>query len=74
MPRLHAMYFEFSNISEKVVEKILLSFDTSKAAGMDQISAKILRGSVEVLALPLRNIMNLLIKLSTFPEEYEIAK
>ena len=41
---------------------------------MDQISAKYLRDSAEVLALPLRNMINLLIDLSTFPEECKIAK
>ena len=41
---------------------------------MDQIPAKLLRGGAEVLALPLRNIINLSIKLSTFPEECKIAK
>ena len=41
---------------------------------MDQIPAKFLRDSAEVLALPLRNIINLSIKESTFPEEYTIAK
>ena len=60
--------FEFSNVSEDV-KKILLSLDTSKAAGIDQIPAK-----WEVLALPLGNIVNLSIKLSAFPEECKIAK
>ena len=60
--------FEFSNVSEKDVKKILLSLDTSKAAGIDQIPTK------EVLALALGNIINLPIKLSTFPEECKIAK
>ena len=41
---------------------------------MDQIPAKFLRDGAEVLALPLRNIINLSIKLSTFPEECKIAK
>ena len=41
---------------------------------MDQIPAKFLRDGAEVLALPLGNIINLLIKLSTFPEECKIAK
>ena len=65
---------EFSNVSEEDVKKILLSLDTSKAAGMDQIPAKFLRDGAEVLALPLGNIINLSIKLSTFPEECKIAK
>ena len=41
---------------------------------MDQIPAKFLRDGAEVLALPLRNIINLSIKLSTFVEECKIAK
>ena len=61
-------------MSEEDVKKILLSLDTSKAAGMDQIPAKFLRDGAEVLALPLGNIINLSIKLSTFPEECKIAK
>ena len=63
-----------SDISEEVIKKILLSLDTSKAAGMNQISAKFLWDSAEVLALPLRNIINLSIKLSTFPEECKTSK
>ena len=66
--------FEFSNVSEEDVEKILLSLDSSKTAGMDQIPAKFLKDGAEVLALPLGNIINLSIKLSTFPEECKIAK
>ena len=37
-------------------------------------SAKFLKVNAEVLALPLGNIINLLITLSTFPEECKIAK
>ena len=66
--------FEFLNISEEVIKKILLRLDTSKAAEMDEILAKFLRVGPEVLALPFRNIINLSIKLSTFPEECKIAK
>ena len=65
--RLHATSFE------EVNKKILLSLDTSKAAEIDQILATFLRAGAEVLALPLRNIMNLSIKLSTFPKECKIA-
>ena len=53
---------------------ILLSLDTSKAAGIDQIPAEFLRDGAEVLALPLGNIINLSMKLSTFPEKCKIAK
>ena len=63
-----------SNVSEEVIKKILLRLETSKAAGMDQIPAIFLRDIAEVLALSLRNIINLSIILSTFPEECKIAK
>ena len=63
--------FEFSNVSEEDVKKILLSLDT---AGIDQIPAIFLRDGAVVLTLPLRNMINLSIKLPTFPEECKIAK
>ena len=58
--------FELSNVSEEV-EKIFLSVNTSKAPGMDLIPVKYLRDGAEVFALSLRNIINISIKLSTFP-------
>ena len=68
-PRILATYPMTLNC-QGVIKKILLSLDTSKAAGMDQILAKFLKDGAEVLDLPLRNI----IKLSTFPKESKIAK
>ena len=41
---------------------------------MGQIPAKFLRDGAEVLALPLKNIIYLSIKLSTLPEECKIGK
>ena len=41
---------------------------------MDQILAKCPMDSAEVLAFPLRNVINLSIKLSTFPEDCKVAK
>ena len=66
--------FEFSNVSKENIKKILLSIDTSKAAGMDEIPAKFLQHGAEVLTIPLKNIINLSIKLATFLEECRIAK
>ena len=65
--------FEFSNSSEEDFKKILLSLHTSKAAGME-IPAKFLRDGAEVLALPLKNIIDLSIKLSALPEECKTGK
>ena len=76
-PRLHANVsndFELSNVSEEVIKKILLSFNTSKDPEMEKIPAKFLRDCAEVLTLPLRNTIDLLTKLSNFPKEWKIAK
>ena len=67
------MTFNCPTYLKRLLKKILISIDTSKAAGMDQIPAKFLRDEADLLALPLRNI-NLLLKLSTFPEDCKIAK
>lgn len=61
-----------SNVSEKVIKKLLLSLNTSKAAEIDQIPVKFLKDGEEVLGV--RNIIDLSVKLSTFPEECKIAK
>ena len=58
--------FEFSNVSEDV-KKILLSLDTSKAAGMDQIPAKFLRDGAEVLALPFGEYNKFINKIISLP-------
>ena len=65
---------ELSNVSEEVIKNILRRLNTGKATRMDQIPAKFLRKGAEVLPLPLIKIINLSIKLSTFPEECKIAK
>ena len=52
---------------------ILSSLSSSKAARIDQIQAKFLKNRAEVLT-PLRNIINLLIKSPSFPEDCKIAK
>ena len=39
--------FEFSNVSEGDVKKILLNLNTSKATGMDQTPAQFLRDGAE---------------------------
>ena len=60
--------FEFSSVSEEDTEKILFSLSNSKAAGMDQIQAKVLRDGAHKSVLPLKNVANLSIKLSTLTE------
>ena len=63
---------ELSNPSEEVIKKILISLNTGKAAGMNQIPAKFLRDDAEVSALPLRNIIKLSIKLPSHPSHRKV--
>ena len=66
--------FELSYVSEAVIKKILLGLDTSKEAGIDQISAKFVNNGAEVSALLLKNIINSSTKLSTFLGEFKFLR
>ena len=48
--------------------------DVSEAPGRNEISPRFLKDGAEVLAKPICDIINLSIKLSTFPDKCKIAK
>ena len=48
--------------------------DVSKAPGIDEIPSRFLKDGAEILAKPISDIINLSIKLSTFPDKCKIAK
>ena len=48
--------------------------DVAKASGIDHISGKFLKNGAPVIAIYLANIINLSIKLETFPSKCKIAK
>ena len=66
--------FELVCITEETIKKLLCCLDVSKAPGMDEISPTFLKDGAEILAKPICDIINLSIKLSTFPDKCEIAK
>ena len=66
--------FELYNATLEPIKNILACLDTSKAPGLDGISANFLKDGAKVLALPLYNLVNLSIKQSLFPDQYNIAK
>ena len=49
-------------------------FDFAKVSGIDHISATFLKDDIPVIAIYLAKIINLSIKLDTFPLKYKIAK
>ena len=66
--------FELVCITEETIKKLLCCLDVSKAPGIDEISPRFLKDDAEVLAKPICDIINLSIKLSTFPDKSKISK
>ena len=66
--------FELLCITGDITNKLLRCLDVSKAPGMDEISPKLLKDGAEVLTKPIFDIINLSIKLCTFPDKCKIAK
>ena len=66
--------FVLHNADITSVEKILKKLDVAKAYGIDQISARFLKGHAPIIAIHLANMINLPIKLNTFPLQCKIAK
>ena len=66
--------FELSHISEEKMPKYLTNLSPNKASGIDNLSARFLKDGANVLALPISQLCNLSIDLSTFPQNYKIAK
>ena len=56
------------------VRRQLQSLDTSKATGLDGLSAKFLKISTDIIAEPLTKIFNLSISTGIFPENFKKAK
>ena len=54
--------------------KILKDMDTSKAAGIDNISGIFLKDGAAILATPISQLCNLSITSSSFPKDCKIAK
>mgnify|MGYP001792126289 FL=1 len=66
--------FEFSKVTVAAVAEILKNVEPSKAPGIDSLSGKFLKDGANVLAVPITQICNLSIKLSSFPLACKIAK
>ncbi len=61
-------------MSEDQVLKFLVDLDETKTTGMDGVSAKLLKMSAHVLAKPLTNILNLIIKTNQFPTHWKTGR
>ena len=66
--------FELLYTMENITKKLLCCLDVSKAPGIDEIPSRFLKDGAEILAKPISDIINLSIKLSTFPDKCKITK
>ena len=67
-------YLKFDPISAEEIINIVRAFVTNKATGHDQIPAKILKWSIELLAPLLAGIFDSFIEKGEYPEEFKIAR
>ena len=66
--------FEFPETSPEKILNILKDLNPSKAAGIDNLSGKLLKDGADILARPISQLCNLSIKLGSFPRSCKIAK
>ena len=66
--------FELVCITEETIKKLLCCLDVSKAPGINEICPRFLKYGSEGLTKPICDIINLSIKLLTFPDKCKIAK
>ncbi|PIK39278.1 hypothetical protein BSL78_23886 [Apostichopus japonicus] len=66
--------FEIPCISENFVFKYLTTLDASKATGVDELSAKILKMSGPHIYASITRIINISIRTNTFPSRWKVAK
>ena len=66
--------FSFSRIEEEHILKLLEETNPAKAAGIDGLTGKFLKDGAPYISLPITQLCNLSISLSTFPEKCKIAK
>ena len=66
--------FSFTECCDEQIQKILENFNITKAAGIDNLHSRFLKDGAEILSSPLKQICNLSLKLSVFPNECKIAK
>ena len=66
--------FTLDSITEGYLFNVLKNVEVTKAAGIDQISGKVLKDGARVLAKPISEMCNLSMALGSFPDACKIAK
>ena len=66
--------FNFSPITTEKVIEALSQLNPKKAPGINGISVRLLRDTIDVIAEPLANIFNLSFRTAIFPDDWKLAK
>ncbi|CAB4013981.1 Hypothetical predicted protein, partial [Paramuricea clavata] len=66
--------FQFMQTNNDQVFSVLSKLCESKATGLDQISARLVRECADLISSSITNIFNLSLILGTFPEDWKCAK
>ena len=66
--------FTFQTISEEDVHRIISSMKTSKSAGIDKISVKLIQAAARTILNSLKNIFNLSLNTGIFPDDWKVAR
>ena len=66
--------FSLNHISTEFVTRQLRGLKTNKAAGLDKISARLLKDSADIISPVLQYLINLSIDQNSFPNSWKSAK
>ena len=64
----------FQTVQSNTISNLLKSWNVNKAAGIRNVSGRLLKDGADVLGIPITQICNLSIKLSHFPKDCKAAK
>ena len=71
---IQSYHFNLASVSESSILSILKAIRDSKAAGLDNLSGRFLKGGAKFLAKPISDLCNHSINSKKFPELCKVAK
>jgi len=67
-------FFNFSPVTEKEVEKIIMSFDNKYSSGYDEIPIVVIKYALPHIIKPLTHVINSSLICGKFPENLKVAR
>ena len=66
--------FLLKSVSHELIVRILSSMSPCKATGLDNIPARFVKDGAEIIAQPVRHIINLSLSVGKVPEDFKLAR